>query len=297
MHALFYKMKKIFVIGLITFCVTPLTAQKNGSAPEIGIVQNLENDSLLHACGYGYLVESIAKRFSPKNVTDQQFEEELKVIRKLKTRLYACNIFIPGELKVVGPVVDEGSILSFAEAVFKRCHRAKVKLIVWGSAGARRLPDGFDRAKARVQLIAIARKLSELAKKYKIVIALENLNRTETNFINTLEEAYDIVQQVDRPNFRLCADIYHMLKENEPPAIIEKAQQYIVHCDLAEKENRTPPGTIGDDFREYLKALNRIGYKGKIVMECRWENLARQATPSREALQKQINEAYGQKVH
>ncbi len=284
-------MKAIVIFLLLSFQSLLLTAQK----PEIGIAQSMENDSLLQASGYHYLVESISKCFSPRNVSDQQFAERLQAIKKMKTKLYAVNVFIPGELKLVGPDVNEQAVLSYAEIVFQRCNAADVALIVWGSGGARRVPDGWDQKKAKEQFVSIARKVSAIAKDYKIVLALENLNSTETNFMTTLSEALEIVQQVDHPNFRLCADIYHMLKENEQPAIIEQAGKYLVHCDLAEKENRTAPGISGDDFRGYLKALKKIKYSGKIILECRWDNLALQAAPARQYLQVQIDEVFNQK--
>lgn len=217
-------MKSLILLCLFTSCSLALVAQK----PTIGIVQDLEHDSLLHASGYHSLVVSIAGYFSPKNVSDKKFGENLQLFKKSKMSLYACNIFIPADLKVVGPGVDEVSILKYTNIVFKRCQAAGVKMIIWGSGGARRVPDGFDKVKASEQFISIARKVASLAARYEIVLALENLNSTETNFITTLKEAYEIVRKVNNPNFRLCADVYHMLKENEQPAVIEKAGRYIV---------------------------------------------------------------------
>lgn len=286
-------MKFLHVIFFMALWPTSVPAQEKGRVPEIGIVQDFENDSLLGASGYHYMVESVANCFSPRTISDRQFQEKLKRLRKLRTTVIACNIFIPGELKVVGPAVDEKAVLAYADIVFRRCQEAGVKLIIWGSAGSRRVPDGFDRRKAREQFIAMAIKVSAEAKKYHIVLALENLNSTETNFINTLQEAYEIVQQANHPNFRLCADIYHMLKENEPPSVIEKTGKYLVHCDLAERENRAPPGTHGDDFRGYFVELKKIGYKGRIVLECRWTDLAAQAVPARLSIRKQLEEIYG----
>ena len=83
-----------------------------------------------------------------------------------------------------------------------------------------------------------------------------------------------------------------MLKEGEPASVIEKSKGYLVHCEVAEKENRTPPGVNGDDFREYLTALKKIGYTGKIIVECRWENVDLQAGLAFKSLQKQIDEVY-----
>lgn len=288
-------MKKIGLLLLVAFCIhiTPLDAQPKKKKPEIGIVQDLENDSILYASGYRDLMESISKCFSPRSVSEDQFQENLKKIKKLRMNLFAVNIFMPGDLKLVGPEVNEENILSYAEKVFQRCQAAGVKKITWGSGGARRVPDGFDLVKAKEQFIVVARKVAELAKKYNIVLALENLNSTETNFINTVKEAFDVVKKVNQPNFMLCADIYHMLKEDEPPAIIADTKKYLIHVEIAEEENRAPPGSKGEDFREYLKVLKKIGYTDKIILECRFQNVAEQAARARVYLQNQIDEVYG----
>lgn len=283
-------MKRVSLIFIFLFTIAFVSAQRK--LPAIGIVSDFENDSLLHTNGYGFMVESISKCISPRSVSEEQFQRNLEAFKILKTNLYALNIFIPGDLKVVGPEVDEAKILSYAEAVFKRCRAANVNLVIWGSGGSRRVPDGFDKIKAREQFIAIAKKISSLSRKYRVTVALENLNRAETNFINTLEETLEIVKQVNHPSFRLCADIYHMLKEGESADVIGKTKKYLVHCDIAEKDGRTPPGTKGEDFRPYLKALKEVNYAGKIIMECRWDNLATQAKPAYDILHKQINDAY-----
>jgi len=276
-------------ILLILIFTSHLSAQR---VPEIGIAQPMEKDSLLSAAGYRYLVESISRNFSPRNVNDAQFQEKLTTFNKLKIKLYACNLFIPGEMKLVGPNVDEEAVLSYCRTVFERCQKAGLKLIVWGSGGARQIPEGFDRNAARTQFISIAVKIADLAARHGVVLAIENLNSKETNFITTLSEAYEIVKEVNKPALRLCVDIYHMMKEDESPAVIEKAAKYVVHCDLAEKEKRTPPGTAGDDFRAHFAALKKIKYKGKIIMECSWENLVVQLVPARLALQKQLEDVW-----
>jgi sugar phosphate isomerase/epimerase len=260
--------------------------------PEIGIVGNLADDSLLNNSGYHYLVESASKLFSPMNVDDQQFENILRRINKLQVKLYALNIFIPGELKLVGPAVNEQAILRYASKVFERCKRAHVNLIVWGSGGARRIPEGFDPIKARAQFIVIAKKVAMLASEYNIMLALENLNSRETNFINTFDEAFEIVKAVDHPHLQLCVDIYHMMVEHEPADVITKTKAFTIHCDIAESNGRNPPGTTDEDFRSYLRALKEINYNGKIMIESQWKDLSYQAAPARIFLQKQIDDVY-----
>ena len=283
----------IFLLVAVALKLVPVQshAQKK-SRPEIGIASGVEHDSMLYASGYRYLVESVPKLLSPREVSDEQFLQNLEEMKKLQMKIYAVNIFIPGELKVVGPEVDQEAVLSYVRSVFQRCKKAGIGMMVFGSGGARRIPDGFDRQKAKQQVIDIGRKISLIAREYDMVVALENLNSGETNFINTVAEALDIVREIDHPNFRLCVDIYHMLVENESPEIIAGTKKYIIHCDVAEKENRAAPGVKGDDFRPYLKALSKIGYNGKIIIEARWQDLANQSQPAYRYLEKQILEAY-----
>lgn len=278
------------IFALLLFCLNFVQAQKN--LPEIGIAQPVESDSLVTAMGYRYLVATVNNAFLPDKISESEFGARAQYIKQLKTKLYAVNVFIPGNIKLVGPEVNESTILTYVETVFQKAKAADVNMIVWGSGGARKIPNGFDKAKAKDQFIDIARKVAVIAKKYKITLALENLNSTETNFINTLAEALDVVKKVDHPNFRLCADIYHMLKEGESASVIEQTDPYLVHCDLAEKENRAAPGVNKEDFVPYLKALKKVNYKGKIILECSWKDLSQQGKPALEYVQQQLKEAY-----
>lgn len=283
--------KSLRLLCLITVACSDLFAQ-HIELPEIGVVQSLEHDSLLHAQGYSYLVESTAKLLSPQHVSEQQFSQKLDRIKNAALPVFACNLFIPGNLKVVGPEVNENAVLDYVKIVFQRAEAAGLKMIIWGSGGSRGVPDGFDHAKAKTQFVSIAKKAADEARKHNIMLALENLNSTEVNFINSLAEGYEIAKAVDHPNFGLCVDIYHMLKEDESPEIIEKAKPYLIYCEVAEEEERTAPGIHGENFKPYFKALKQTGYKGKIGIECRWSNVALQGVPAYQYLKKQLEEVY-----
>lgn len=286
-------MKHVFTIFLLFAAAAFLQAQKKIAAPEIGVVQNIENDSQLQTFGYRYLVESTSKMLSPRNVSEEKFEQHLQTINALSIPLFACNLFIPGDLKVVGPSVDENAVLTYVQIVLQRAGAAGLKMIIWGSGGSRGVPQGFDHTKAKEQFIYMARKIALVAAKYNIVLALENLNSTECNFITTVKDAVDVVKTIDHKSLRLCIDIYHMLKEGESPEVIASTKKYLVYCEIAEKEGRTPPGVHGDDFRPYFAELKKIGYSGKIMLECRWGNLEEQGLMAHKVLRRQIDEVYG----
>jgi sugar phosphate isomerase/epimerase len=276
------------------FCaVFFLVLQSNAQTrlPVLGMTTSYKNDSLLHAEGFVYIEETVTKLLSP-DIPEDTFRLRLQQIRKMRCKLENCNGFFPGTMKLVGPAVNENQVLTYVDKVMQRAKITGIKTIVLGSGTARNIPDGVNHDSVRVQFIDLCRKMAVIAARYDCVIAIENLNSTETNFVTSLAEANNIVNAVHHPNFKLTADIYHMLKEHETADNIEKAGSNLVHCHIAEREKRTPPGVAGDDFRPYMLALHHIGFTGKISLECRWENMETQGRPALEYLRKQIISSY-----
>lgn len=280
-------MKNYLFAGLLLLA---LQSNAQVSKPMLGITASYKTDSLLHAQGFTYIEESVTRILSP-DMPEDTFLVQLQQFRKLHCKLENCNSFFPSTMKLVGPAVNENQVVTYVENVMKRAKRAGIKMIVLGSGPARHIPDGTNRDSARKQFIGLCSKMAVIAARYNCTIAIENLNSTETNFVNTLSDANDIVNAVNHPNFKLTADIYHMLKENESAASIEKAGKNLVHCHIAEREKRTPPGVAGDDLRPYMSALHHIKYKGKISLECRWDDIAVQAKPALKSLNNQIEAA------
>jgi len=158
-------------------------------------------------------------------------------------------------------------VLGYADTVFSRAKKAGISLIVLGSGAARRIPDNYDTAKANKDFVVLCRKLAVVAAKYEIMIALESLQSAETNFIISLNSAAEIVRAVDHPNFKLNADIFHMMRQGESPHSIVDASDVLVYCEIAEKHKRSLPGVEGDDFKPWLRALREAKYKGYLFIE------------------------------
>ncbi|MBD0260962.1 MAG: sugar phosphate isomerase/epimerase [Cytophagales bacterium] len=260
--------------------------------PALGIVASLDDDSLAHHAGFTLLGETVGKLLSP-SLTEAQFEANVARIKQTRCKVHLCNVLFPGSMKLVGPQVNETRILNYVDTVFYRAKRAGIPLIVLGSGGSRRLPEGYDAGQAKGEFAVLCRKLAGVAQKHGVTIALESLNRTETNFLNTLQEAAEVVAKVNHPHFRLNADIYHMSKENEPPQHIVDARKWIVYVEIAEKEQRTLPGVKGDDFKPYFEALKSINYGGPIVIEGRSNNLPQELPLAHQYLTQQLKAVYG----
>jgi sugar phosphate isomerase/epimerase len=256
---------------------------------DIGVCAPIADHKIIKESGCVYIEEGV-RRFLLPEEPEERFVAALTELKTISLPVRACNGFLPGQLKAVGPEAKHPEILAYADTAFQRARRASVEIIVWGSGESRRIPAGFSRAGAEEQFCDLAKKTAALAGRSGVTIVLEPLNSGETNFINTLSEGAALVEAVGHPNFRLLADIYHLLREGEGPAAIEKYGKYIRHCHIAEKEQRTPPGTAGDDFRPFLKALKNINYKGRLSLECRWENMPEQLAAAVAFLKKQLGE-------
>ena len=237
------------------------------SSVSLGVFASYDHAKYLRELGCTYIEESVGGFLIPKE-GELKFGQNLQELHALKFPIWSYVILLPGELKTLGPDANHEAILERTELALKRAKECGSHYIVFGSGASRIIPEGFDRDKAKAQHIELTKKMAPLAEKYGITIAVEPLNRGETNFINSLSEGVEIIDAVKSPRIRLLCDIYHMMKEDEPAGEIIKYGKHIVHCHIAEKESRTPPGVKGDDFRPYLSALKKIKYNGGLSIEC-----------------------------
>ena len=269
---------------LNTFALYSEAAKFLGS---IGISTGIANNGILATAGYSFVEENVRGFLVPAEA-DSVFEQKLALLKDSKLPVEACNSFLPGNLKCVGPSPLHEDILKFGETAFRRAQIAGVRTIVFGSGGARAIPEGFSRDEAKQQFISVCKQLAPFAKKYNVVISLEPLNTKECNFINSVAEGGDIVQAVNHENFRLLADIYHMLMENESPSNITKYGHLLYHTHIAEKTGRMAPGVNKEDFTPYFKALKDVKYEGRMAIECSWKNLGEQAAPALNEMRDQL---------
>jgi sugar phosphate isomerase/epimerase len=253
----------------------------------IGISTSIANSGILAAAGYSF-VEENARGFLVPAEAESVFDQKLALLKESKLPLEAANSFLPGNLKCVGPAPLHEDILKFGETSFRRAEMAGIKTIVFGSGGARAIPEGFSREEARKQFISLCKQLAPIAQKYNVVISLEPLNTKECNFINSVAEGGEIVKEVNHENFRLLADLYHMLMENESPSNITKYGHLLYHTHIAEKTGRSAPGVNNEDFTPYFKALKEVKYEGRMAIECSWKNLGEQVSGALSFMRTQI---------
>lgn len=105
------------------------------------------------------------------------------------------------------------------------------------------------------------------AKEKGVKLALEPLNRFETDMINTVDQALDLINEIEDDNLLILLDTFHAnIEEKNIPDAIRKIGDKLIHVQGNENDRGTP-GSGHLDWLGIKKALIEIGYKGSIVVE------------------------------
>jgi sugar phosphate isomerase/epimerase len=199
-------------------------------------------------------------------------EEEFSALKKRviagELRPYAVNGLVPGNIRLTGPDVNYDTVKEYADKCFGRLSELDIKTLVFGSSAAKIVPEGFSMEKAWEQLFEVGRIFSDVAAKYGQRIAVEGLRRAECNIVNTLEDVYYYVKNVNRDNFLMLADFYHMYENGEDISDIKKYKDYLIHCHIAGCKERAVPTDEEEPFiNECIKALKEMDYEGGVSFE------------------------------
>ena len=111
------------------------------------------------------------------------------------------------------------------------------------------------------------KQLCKYAEKRGRIISLEPLNRFETDFINTADQALKMVKDVGSPALKIHLDTFHMnIEEKEQAKAIRKVGKLLGHFHACGSDRGTP-GNDHIDWKPIVAALKSVGYKGDVVIE------------------------------
>ena len=111
------------------------------------------------------------------------------------------------------------------------------------------------------------RDVGEYAATKGVGLAIEPLNRFETDLVNTLEQGTRLCDAIGLPNVGLLIDTFHMnIEEKSLTSAIEAAKKYIFHVQVSENDRGTP-GSGQVHWDEFFSVLKSVGYQGSVVIE------------------------------
>jgi D-psicose/D-tagatose/L-ribulose 3-epimerase len=180
-----------------------------------------------------------------------------------------CGAFGPGR-DLRGSEAEQSACVQYVSELIELAQQLGSKVVCGpmysetGRAG-RHTPQERE---AQIALIAShLQPLCQQAEAAGVILALEPLNRFETDCINTLQQAVDLIERVGSPALKIHIDTFHMnIEENDSAAAILKHAQHIGHVHASASHR----GLLGQDQVDWdgvLTALQSIGYDGDIVIE------------------------------
>ncbi|MEM7035247.1 MAG: sugar phosphate isomerase/epimerase family protein [Chloroflexota bacterium] len=250
---------------------------------QFGCCAPINNAAVVHAAGFDY-IEAAVKALIPDE-DDEAFLPILAQHQSSPVPVQAFNLFLPGDLKIVGDNVDEARMNQYVKRAAARIRQIGATTAVVGSGGSRRIPDGFSRDAAVEQIVHFFQVLADETDDTELTIVIEPLNKKESNVINSVAEGVEIAQKVDRPSIKVLADFYHMDEDDEPLSEISKYKDWLSHIHVADT-GRGAPGTGQYPYDTFVGELRSAGYDGMVSIECRWNDFEAEAKPAVEFLRR-----------
>lgn len=143
-------------------------------------------------------------------------------------------------------------------------------VLVHGSPAQRAVPPGESREAALDRALEVFMRVAAAAAREGVTYCLEPLARRETDFINTVADAVEIVDRVDSPAFQTMIDTSAAgnTEATAVPALIDTwlPTGKVAHIQVNDR-NRRGPGQGSDRFTPILRALRRNGYDGVVAVE------------------------------
>ncbi|HYH56086.1 MAG TPA: sugar phosphate isomerase/epimerase family protein [Anseongella sp.] len=131
---------------------------------------------------------------------------------------------------------------------------------------ARMLPDDqrkteWDRA------VRNLRKVCKMAEARGLKIALEPLNRFESDLINTAGDVMKLINDIGHPAAGVVLDGFHMnIEEPGIESAIATAGDKLIHLQVSENYRGTP-GSGQTNWTAYYQGLKAVGYTGMVSIE------------------------------
>ena len=197
-------------------------------------------------------------------MAEDEFQSLCNQLDRLEIRVEAGSLLFPKTMDL--NTVSDEELEEYLEKAFSRMERIGAEVAVVGSGKSRYVPEGAVFKSVFRRLVDQTRKAGEIASRHNVRIAIEPLNLSETNLINSLKEGAMLECAASSDSVGLLADLYHMRKEGESMDEIVKCSP-LIHAHIAVLEKRGFPVEMTDEVSSFFKALKSAGYDGRMSIE------------------------------
>ncbi len=140
-------------------------------------------------------------------------------------------------------------------------------VMVFGSPKQRGSSGGLSTAEAKKYFIGGLAGLALHAVERGVSVLVEALSKEQTDVVNTVDEAAEIVKTIGSHGIRTMFDTHNAVDETEPhDEVVNRHFELIRHIHVNEMDGRHP-GTGNYDFKPLLRVLKRRNYDGWVSLE------------------------------
>ena len=223
----------------------------------------------------------------PEEIDGKKVKEALQ---KNGLEAIVCGAFGPTrDLTNDDPAVHQ-NCFNYIEECFKLCNEWDANFLagpMYSAVGKARMVSPEQRKVEWDRAVTNLRKVCNMAQDKGLMIALEPLNRFESDLINTAEDVMRLIKDINHPSAKVLLDGFHMaIEEPDLEKAIVAAGDKLIHVQVSENYRGTP-GTGQTPWPAFKSGLEKINYTGVVSIEsftpeikelagavCIWKNLA-----------------------
>jgi D-psicose/D-tagatose/L-ribulose 3-epimerase len=191
-------------------------------------------------------------------------------LQKYNLKAIVCGAFgTSRDLTSSEPAVHQ-ACFNYIETCLKLCNQWGTSFLtgpMYSAVGKRRMLSADARKKEWDLAVQNVRIACEMAAQHHCQLAIEPINRFETDLVNTAADVCQLVKDINHPAAKISLDSFHMnIEEKNPMEAILQAGNNLIHFQISEN-HRGIPGTGITPWNDYATALNKINYRGVISLE------------------------------
>jgi D-psicose/D-tagatose/L-ribulose 3-epimerase len=217
-------------------------------------------------------------------------EEVAEALKENDLEVIVCGAFGPGR-----DFTNEDSSIrrashTYIDECFKLCQAWGAKFFagpMYSAVGKARMVSAEQRKLEWELAVTNLREVCVRAQNAGLKIAIEPLNRFESDLVNTAEDVKRMVSDINHPAAKILLDGFHMaIEERNLETAVLTAGTDLIHVQVSENYRGTP-GTGQTPWDSLKRGLVKINYQGAVSIEsftpevkqlagavCIWRNLA-----------------------
>ncbi len=181
-----------------------------------------------------------------------------------------CAAFGPArDLTNEDPAIHE-NCFTYIRSCFDLCNIWGTTFVagpIYSAVGKARMVPAEQRKKEWELAVKNLRIVCEMAEARNLEIALEPLNRFESDLVNSAADVIRLIDDISHPAAKIMLDGFHMnIEEPDIESAIISAGNKLIHFQVSENYRGTP-GTGQTRWDAYKRGLEAINYSGVVSIE------------------------------